>query len=75
MTIAEINAKKWPEELGDTHENEEAISDWARTCVRTVEVGYTDYHLPCERGVWDISDERGSLLPSESSYSPLLERQ
>lgn len=75
VTIAERNANKWLKELGDMHESDEAILSWAQTSVRTVGVGYIDYRLPCERGVWDISDEKGALFPSDSSYNPLLERQ
>ena len=75
VTIAEKNAKKWPEELGDVNENSELIQEWAKDAVRSVEVEYIDYRLPCERGVWDTRDGNESLLPSDSSYTCLLEPQ
>ena len=75
MTIAKENALKYPKELGDVDENSKLIRKWAKDAVRSVEVGYKDYRLPCERGVWDTRDENGSLLPSDSSYACLLEPQ
>lgn len=73
MTIAEKNARKWSE-LSDVNENLDAIRDWERHTVRNVEIGYVEYVGSYEQGIWDTSDENGSLIPSDASYTPLLER-
>lgn len=73
MTIAERNAQRW-EELSDINENMEALNDWASHAVRSVKVEYVDYAGSYMHVVWDISDEKGSLFPSNASYTPLLEK-
>lgn len=73
VTIAEKNAQRWAE-LSDVNENLEALHDWACHTVRSVKVEYVDYVGSYVQGVWDISDEKGSLFPSNASYTPLLEK-
>ena len=73
MTIAERNAQRWPE-LSDVNDNQEALNDWARHTVRSAKVEYVDYVGSYMYVVCDISDENGSLLPSNASYTPLLEK-
>ncbi len=75
MTIAERNAIRYPGELGNPNENEEALCRWVKSATRAPVTEYVDCKLPCERGVWDLSDGKGQLFPSNSSYTCLLERQ
>lgn len=74
MTIAEKNTLRYPEELsGTVTANCKALKEWAKSTARSTAAEYVGYQLPCERGVWDIRDETGSLLPSDASYACLLE--
>ena len=73
MTIAERNAQRWAE-LSDVNENMEALNDWACHTVINVKAEYVDYVGSYVHVVWDISDEKGSLFPSNASYTPLLEK-
>ncbi len=73
MTIAERNAIRHPEELSNTIKNDRAIREWAASTTRTVATEHVEYQLPCERGIWDVRNETGSLLPSDASYTCLLE--
>ena len=73
MTIAERNAQRWAE-LSDVNENMEALNDWACHTVISVKAEYVDYMGSYVHVVWDISDEKGSLFPSNASYTPLLEK-
>lgn len=73
MTIAERNAQRWPE-LANDNDNAQAIKDWAEHTKRTVKIEYVDYIGSRIQGVLDVSDEKGSLFPSDASYRPLLEK-
>lgn len=75
MTIAERNAIRYPGELGNPNENRDALDGWAKSATIVPSAEYVDRKPPCERGVWDLSDEKGQLFPSNSSYTCLLERQ
>ena len=74
MTIAEKNALMWPE-LSNAHKSDTLINDWAKDTVRGYGCcQYVDYPHSYRHTVWDMSDENGALMPDESSYTPLLER-
>ena len=74
MTIAERNAERWPE-LSNPHASDSLINDWAKGAVRTADCSqYVDYPHAHQHTIWDMSEENGALMPSESSYTPLLER-
>ena len=73
MTIAKRNAIKWPNELGNTGESDALIKAWAKDAVRTAECGYIEYPHAHQTTIWDMSKENGALMPSDASYTPLLE--
>ena len=75
MTIAERNAIRYPGELGSPNENKDALDGWAKSATIVPSAEYVDRKPPCERGIWDISEEKGSLFPDDSSINCLLEPQ
>lgn len=73
MTIAERNAKRWPE-VGIPDSIQKEIQFWAKETFIQEKYGYVEYPGASEQGIWDIRENRGSMLASRASYTPLLEK-
>ena len=74
MTIAERNAKWWPD-AGIPDSIREEIQAWAKeTCIQG-KYGYVEYPGASEQGIWDIRENCGSMFASRTSYAPLLEKE
>ena len=75
MTIAERNAERYPE-LANSSKSTILIEAWAKDVTIAAHcTDYVDYPHAHQHTTWDVSDETDALIPSETSYTPLLEKR